>query len=305
MRDVSMSLGLTIVAAAMAVSSFPLTAQQAATTTQQEASAGAGGAQVSASGAADVGRGAQLSPVSGELQGKLDSKTAKVGDSVVVKTREAVKTADGTEIPKGAKLVGRVTDVQAHGSGNADSRVALEFDRAELKGGQSVAIHSVIESVEPPMDLAAQNQSSMDAMPVGAGYGGGAMAGAGGHGPTGGSMAGGGIVRGTVGGGANTTTGEPAVLGPAAGSTIGGTERAAAGAATDTTARVGSSVHQVPGASGTVVARATGVEGVSLANEQMGSASGSVSGTLFGAKRNVHLDDGTQITLGVAGASGR
>ena len=89
MRDVSMSLGLTIVAAAMAVSSFPLTAQLAATTTQQEASAGAGGAQVSASGAADVGRGAQLSPVSGELQGKLDSKTAKVGDSVVVKTREA------------------------------------------------------------------------------------------------------------------------------------------------------------------------------------------------------------------------
>ena len=43
--------------------------------------------------------------MSGELQDKLDSKTAKVGDSVVV------KTADGTEIPKGTKLVGRVTDV--------------------------------------------------------------------------------------------------------------------------------------------------------------------------------------------------
>jgi hypothetical protein len=173
------------------------------------------------------------------------------------------------------------------------------FDRAELKGGQSLAIHSVIESVEPPVDLAAQNQnSSMDAMPAGAGYGGGAMAG--GRASGSGAMASGGPLRGTVGGGANTTTGEPGV-GLGTGSTVGGRERATTGAAGDANSRVGSFVRQVPGASGIVVAHATGVEGVSLANQGMGSA----SGTLFAARKNVHLDGGTQITLGVAGVASR
>ena len=298
MRDVSMNLGLMLVAAAVAVSSLPLTAQQADTTTRTGVSASAGDPRASAPGKADAGGAGELRPVSGELQEKLDSKTAKVGDTVVVKTKAAVKTADGTEIPKGAKLVGRVTDVQAHGAGSAESRLALEFDRAELKGEQSLAIHSVIESVEPPVDLAAQNQNSIDAMPAGAGYGSGMAGGR----ASGGAMSSG-PVRGTVGGGANTTTGEPAALGPVAGSTVGGTERASEGVAGEATAHVGSSVHQVAGAPGTVVAHTTGVEGVSLASEGMGSASG--SGTLFAAKKNVHLDSGTQITLGVAGASSR
>ncbi len=49
---------------------------------------------------------AEMSPVNGELVNKLDSKTAKNGDSVVVQTKTAIKTPDGTEIPKGSKVVG-------------------------------------------------------------------------------------------------------------------------------------------------------------------------------------------------------
>ena len=311
MRDVSMNLGLMLIAAAMTASSIPSTAQQADTATQTGASVSAGSARAPYKAnpqTADASGSVDLRPVSGELQEKLDSKTAKVGDSVVVKTKAAVKTADGIEIPKGTKLVGRVTDVQARGAGNqgtgnADSRVTLEFDRAELKDGQSVAIRSVIESVEPPVDPAAQSaaQDSMDTVPAGAGPGGSAAAG--GRAP-GGALAGGGLVRGTVGGGANTTTGETGV-GSAAGSTIGGAGRTAVGAAGDATARVGSSVHQVPGVPDPVVAHATGVAGVSLANEPVGPASASTSGTLFATKKNVRLDSGTQITLGVAGAANK
>jgi hypothetical protein len=155
---------------------------------------------------------------------------------------------------------------------------ALQFDRAELNGGQSLAIHSVIESVEPPVDLAVQNQnSSMDAMPTGAGYGGGAMAD--GRASGSGAMAGGGPLRGIVGGGANTTTGEPGV-GLGTGSTVGGRERATTGAAGDATARAGF-LRLVPGASGIVVAHATGVEGVSLANQGMGFGN-AVCGMGFG-----------------------
>jgi hypothetical protein len=49
-----------------------------------------------------------MSPVNGELVNRLDSKTARAGDSVVVQTRSPVRTADGTEILKGSKLVGHV-----------------------------------------------------------------------------------------------------------------------------------------------------------------------------------------------------
>jgi hypothetical protein len=110
-----MKLALTIAVATIAVSSFPLTAQQAGTATSQATAAGAGGTRVSESAKVDANVAVQLQPVSGELEGKLDAKTAKVGDNVVVKTKTSIKTADGTEIPKGAKLIGKVTKVQALG----------------------------------------------------------------------------------------------------------------------------------------------------------------------------------------------
>ncbi|HEX8811035.1 MAG TPA: hypothetical protein VF742_03495, partial [Terracidiphilus sp.] len=48
----------------------------------------------------------QLAPVTAELTTKLDSKTAKAGDSVVLKTTEKATMADGTVIPKGSKIMG-------------------------------------------------------------------------------------------------------------------------------------------------------------------------------------------------------
>src|SRR3984885_13508797 len=91
---------------------------------------------------------AEMSPVTGELVSKLDSKTAKAGDSVVVQTKTSVNTADGTEIPKGSKLVGHVVAVRPSGSGD-NSQVALQFDHIELKGGQSMPVHSQIQSITP------------------------------------------------------------------------------------------------------------------------------------------------------------
>ena len=88
----------------------------------------------------------EMSPVNGELMSKLDSKTAKAGDSVVVQTKASVKTADGTEIPKGSKLVGHVMAARPSAAGE-NSQVALQFDHLELKGGQSVPVHSQIQSI--------------------------------------------------------------------------------------------------------------------------------------------------------------
>jgi len=293
MKDASMVVARIFAMAAVAVTSFPLVAQQASAGVQQSASvqanSGAGSTQVNESSEARAS--VDMRPVSGELENKLDSKTAKVGDSVVVKTKAAVKTADGTTIPKGTRLVGHVTEVQAHGSGNADSRMAIQFDRAELKGGQSLAIHSMIQSLQPPVDLAASSQSD-------AGFGGGPISGGGRAGGGGGVRGGGGgLAGGAVGGVANTTAG----VGSGVGSAVGGATSAAGNLAGGATADAGSSVHAVTGAGGSVVAQATGVPGVALA----GDASGATSGVLFASNKNIHLDSGTQVVLGVAAATSR
>ncbi len=127
----------TVIAVGLATfSSFPGTAQQdPAAQAQRPATQEAG---PRAGDAARSRMRAELKPVSGELVNKLDSKSARQGDSVVVKTKENVTTG-GAEIPKGSKLVGHVTNVQPRGEGKENSQIAIQFDRAELKDGQTSA----------------------------------------------------------------------------------------------------------------------------------------------------------------------
>ena len=109
----------------------------------------------------------KLSPINGELVSKLDSKTAKTGDSVVVQTKASAKTADGIEIPKGSKLVGHVIGAQPGGAGE-NSQMALLFDHIELKGGQSVPVHSQIQSIAPAGGASSDSASAgMSGPPVG------------------------------------------------------------------------------------------------------------------------------------------
>jgi hypothetical protein len=220
-------------------------------------------------------------PVNGELVGKLDSKTAKSGDTVVVKTSEAFRTSEGVVVPKGSRLVGHVTEVQAHGSGSQDSHLGIAFDRAEVKGGQSVAMQTVIESVAPPANAVSAN-ASMDSDGVGTLGGAHAM----GSGHSGGGLLGG-------------TTATTAGVGSNLGHTVGGSVGAANGLASASTA--GNGLNGAAGATGSLAAHATAIPGVMLA----GAATASTSGVLSASKHNVHLDSGTQMTLGVAGAVAR
>ena len=139
----------TVVAVALATfSSFPSTAQQQPAQQQpdqqvQQPSSAAPPTAQSQAGALPAAAAANLKPVTGELVSNLDTKSAKQGDSVVMKTNEDLKVTGGSDIPKGSKLVGHVTNVQARGEGKENSQIAIQFDKAELKGGQTVAIESV------------------------------------------------------------------------------------------------------------------------------------------------------------------
>ena len=309
--------------AVVTFSSISLMAQQAGTTIEQSATAGSrlnesanasgaakanrGGAQANgaaeatgSTGAAKTSTGSTASasedmrPVSGDLQGKLDSKSAKPGDPVILKTNDKVKTADGTVIPKGSRLVGHVTDVQSHDSGHADSQMGIVFDRAELKNGQTLAIHSVIQSVGPRTTAtAAEAMDSDDALGAPMGGGGGRMM-AGGH--AGGGLVG--AVGGGVGGAVSQTSYATEHAGAGLASTTSGAVRSTGRIAGDTAAGVSGGAQAVAGGGGSLAAHATGIPGVMLG----GSASGVSSGTFSASKKNIHFDSGTVMQLGIAAA---
>lgn len=275
--------------------SLPPIAQQPAAGTDQSTSAPASQSQAdqSAAASAQPAHGAPsakisemaleyMRPVSCELAGKLDSKSAKVGDSVVARTTMNVLTADGTEIPKGAKFVGHVTDVQAH-SGQTEAHVSLVFDHAEWSGGHSVAIHTLIEALTPPPALAAPSMDNGDSM-------GSPTGGAGARGM--GGVRSGPALDGTAGAAASTAGN----LGANAGGVLRNTGQAPGNIATNATAPVGPVSSVGPTAVAMMGLHATGIPGVMLS----GDATGAASGTLSASKRNVHLDVGTQLTLAVS-----
>src|SRR5687767_726864 len=68
-----------------------------------------------------------------ELQTTVDVRSAKVGDELVLKTVKALKQNGETLIPKGASIVGRVTEIQRKSKENGESKLGMLFDRIEGK----------------------------------------------------------------------------------------------------------------------------------------------------------------------------
>lgn len=68
-----------------------------------------------------------------QLEQTLDVKRAEVGDEVVLKVTKSIKQEGQVIVPKGARLVGRVTEVQEKTKQNAMSKLGVVFDRIEGK----------------------------------------------------------------------------------------------------------------------------------------------------------------------------
>ena len=83
--------------------------------------------------------------VSAELEKSLDARKANVGDEVVLKTTQSIKSDGRVIVDKGARLFGRVTDV-AKNSKSGPSRIGILFSRLE-KGPLAMQIRASITSV--------------------------------------------------------------------------------------------------------------------------------------------------------------
>jgi hypothetical protein len=250
---------------------------------------------------------AEMRPLAGELMGNLDSKSAKVRQPVVLKTTQEMKTADGFVIPKGSRLIGHVTEVQAHSRGHERSSLGVAFDRAELKNGKRFAIHCVIESVGPSEgELEAASMAKEDAFsgPAGGGMAGGGTMGGGSVGAvrTGGGLLGGG---GAVVGGATSAVANVGSVDSGVASNAGGTLNAGGDAlnapgnlAGNAAGHAGRGIYGSAGMATSLGAHATAIPGVMLED----NAAGGASGVFAAAQKNIHLDSGTQMVLGVAAA---
>ena len=84
--------------------------------------------------------------LNGELQNAVDVRKARVGDQVVLKTTQAIKSGGRTVVNKGAKLIGHVTEVAQKTKGESQSRVGILFDRLE-QGSLAVPISATISSI--------------------------------------------------------------------------------------------------------------------------------------------------------------
>jgi hypothetical protein len=211
--------------------------------------------------------------ISGELVEGLDSKTAKVGDRVFMKTRSTVRTVGGVEIPKGSKLIGRVTGVEPLGATEANAQIALALDRVELKDGQSLSIQGEIQSLAPagsesdnggpdPMAAAPGNVSP-------------------GHAP--GDMYG------------STPIATPPALIPR------GTQAGSSSSLVN--ASESSDSSSIVARSGDLVIRTTAIPGLLLAQHEQASPAAPASSILLGVKRDIHLESGTRVVLVVVSAA--
>jgi hypothetical protein len=215
-----------------------------------------------------------------ELNQSLDSKKSKPGESVTAHTTEAVKVDGKVVLPRGTKLVGRVTRSSARAKGDQDSALAMQFDRAVLKNGQEIPLEVTIQALAAAREATAVSGDDLQGVgSVGAGAG---TAQSGGRG-----MAGG--VAGAASGAASTVPRTAQGATGAVNSTVNG----AAGAAAGTTAGVTGGLNE----SGQLATTSRGVFGLNGLSLNAGASSSSEGSVVTSAGKNVHLDSGTRMLL--------
>ena len=212
-----------------------------------------------------------------QLENSLDARHAKVGDRVALKTTQAVKQNGEVIVPKGARLLGRVTEVQQRTKANGESRIGVVFDRLQ-KGGLDMPITATIMSITQARAQARAGDSSIDSDMMSSSS---ARSSAGQS--SGGQRGNGGLLGGvgnTVGGVVNNTT-----------STVGNV----AGA---TTNAVGSTVGATTSTTGNLTGN---LRGLQITQSTGASADGGT--TLSLGSGNLHLDSGTTFNLLVSSST--
>ena len=220
-------------------------------------------AEANASASASSAISGQTVPA--QLSKPVDARKNKPGDEVVAKTTQDVKSNGQVVIPRGSKIMGRVTEAKARTKGQNQSSLSLAFDRAILNNGTNVPVSFAVQAIgSSTMGVQAEEQ------PLAASAGSASMAA-----PTA-ARASGGLVGG-----------------------VGAT----AGGVTNTAAETGSATGSLSSASGVggvasvpLSATSQGVVGMPSLN-LVSATSSSTANKITSNSSNVHLDSGTEMIL--------
>jgi hypothetical protein len=273
----SVQHALLLVATTVAVGFAQTSATGSANTnTATQTTTPAGNATTQANSAtAAAAQGGTVIPV--ELPKSIDSKKAKVGDEVTAKVITDVRSGGAVAIPRGSKLIGKITQANARAKGDATSSLGIVFDRAVLKNGSALNLVSTIQAV------IAAPQASPPTLGDDSGSG-----------PAGGGSNSGGDLMGratsTTGAVANTAGSAVGAVGNTAGSAVGG---AGADVAGNTSLGANAPI---------VTSRTTGVVGIK--GLELNAAASSETGSTFSSSsKSVKLDTGTRLLVNVSAAS--
>lgn len=110
----------------------------------------------------------QPASLTAELTKSIDSKHALVGDPVHARTTTEAKLPNGTDLPKGTRLVGNVVDVKAKTKEDQNSHMVLVLNRAVLRNGQEVPIRAAVTSVTAPVENISNGMTTMPSADAGA-----------------------------------------------------------------------------------------------------------------------------------------
>jgi len=202
------------------------------------------------------------------LSDTVDARKSKPGDTVKAKTSEDLKAGGQVVIPRGAKLIGHVTEAQLSARSDTPARLGLVFDRADLKDGRQIPLHTSFYALAAPAGI------SSDSGSAGGGFGGGLGGGSGGA-----------AFGNMVDASSHATSDDTSVLG-------------ASGAAKQ-------DLKPSPGAiggltsSGTLYASSRGIFGLEEVRLEPNTIASNGSEVVLANARTVHLASGTRMLLSV------
>jgi hypothetical protein len=203
--------------------------------------------------------------LNGVLSDTVDARKCKPGDIIKAKTSEDVKAGGIVVIPRGAKLIGHVTEAQPAAKAGEQARLGFVFDRADLKDGRQIPLHTAFYALAAAPGASGDRGSSL-----GGGFGGAS-------GAVGNMMSTSSDDASALGSGGNSTRQEELKPSPGA---IGGLN-----------------------SSGTLYASSRGVFGLEDISLEPNTVPSSGSSVILASARSVHLGSGTRMLLSVESAS--
>jgi hypothetical protein len=220
-------------------------------------------------GMAQQGTAPQIAPgsvIPVQLTKSIDAKKTKSGDEVVAQVTQDMKTNSGEVIvPKGTRVVGHVTEVQARSKEQKESEVGIAFDHATLKNGSEMHMPASIQAIIAPPNANPNANGGGNDQPGGLSGGGSPSS------PAGGRAAG----MGGSGAASPAASNMPSSSDPSA------------------NAQTGSSAH------GPISANTQGIVGISDLNLTTAASKPSQGSLVSSEKNNVKLESGTLMLLRV------